>query len=148
MTIELNTKCPCYNWVNAEHFQCDTCDCCEGFSPDDKEVYCNYSQVPNVEPDFKKGDMAYRITHCCGMHSGWVQKEKVRNAVWQRNHWEYQFGREQHCYPGYKTEKDAYAVLCKEEVKLLKQDVERFKQNIAKSGLSLEDFKETLLIGE
>lgn len=56
MSIDFDTTCPCFNWVNASHKHCITCDCCEGFSVNNKQVYCNYSQTPNCVPEFKKGE--------------------------------------------------------------------------------------------
>lgn len=101
MTINFGTVCPCFNWLKANEENCKNCMCCEGFSPDNTQTYCNYSQLPNCEPEFKKGDYAYRVQYLVSYYT--VDKVKVRNSIWVKNHWEYQFGREQHHYPGYKT---------------------------------------------
>lgn len=135
MTIDFNTTCPCFNWVEANHKQCDTCSCCEGFSPNDTQVYCNYSRVPNCEPIFKKGDIAYRITYYSVLHPQ-VEKGKIRNPIWKRNHWEYQFGREQHCYQAYATKEEALKVLCEEEVEHIGNRLLELKKNMGRCGLN------------
>ena len=145
MTIELNTKCPCYTWLKGDshnYENCKLCYCCEGFSPDDKQVYCDYSQTPNCEPEFKKGDYAYRVGH---IGEYYVEKVKVRNAVWVNNHWEYQFGREMHLYRGYKTEEEALKTLCKYEVEYLGKRLKQLKNNMEKCGLSFENLTTRLL---
>lgn len=146
MTIDLNTKCPRNTWLegdrhNYEH--CKYCDCCEGFSLDEKQVYCNYSQIPKCEAEFKKGDYAYRVTRFGG--DGYVEKVKVRNAIWVNNHWEYQFGLERHHYRGYKTEEEALKVVCKNEVEHLVKRLTRLKNNMKKCGLSFENLTTRLL---
>ena len=146
MTVDLNTKCPCYNWlVGDEHNyeRCKCCDCCEGFTPNETQVYCNYSQVPNCEPEFKKGDYAYRIDNLMGNYC--VERVKVRNAIWRLNHWEYQFGRERHLFRGYKTEREALEVVCQNEVKDITERIKRLKKDMERCGLNIEDSVAPLL---
>mgnify|MGYP003305218066 CR=1 FL=1 len=146
MTINFGTVCPCYSWVKVGTQHCENCPCFEGFSPDNTQTYCNYSQLPNCEPEFKKGDYAYRIE--AGITMGdYVTKDKVRNSIWVRNHWEYQFGREQHHFPGYKTEEEALKIVCQDEVKKLNNRLKELKRKMEKCGLSLETVTTKLLEG-
>ena len=145
MTIELTTKCPCYTWLKGDshnYENCKHCDCCEGFSPDDKQVYCDYSQTPNCEPEFKKGDYAYRVAYIS--LENYVEKAKVRNPIWVKNHWEYQFGRERHHYRGYKTEDEALKIVCEHEAKSLAKRLTRLKNDMEKLGLNFENLTRLL----
>ena len=145
MTIDLNTKCPRDGWFEGDRHkyeQCKYCNCCEGFSPDNKQVYCNYSQVPNCEAEFKKGDYAYRVVY---ISEYYVEKVKVRNAIWVNNHWEYQFGRERHYDRAYKTEEEALKIACKYESEELGERLKRLKNNMEKCGLSFENLTNRLL---
>ena len=73
-----------------------------------------------------------------------MEKAKVRNPIWVKNHWEYQFGRERHHYRGYKTEDEALKIVCKREAESLAKRLTRLKNDMEKLGLNFENLTRLL----
>lgn len=143
MEYKNGEQCPRFDFLLAGSVGCKNCKCRVMDTEDG--VDCDYSQVPNCEPLFKKGDYAYRIISHIGLR---VEREKVRVAKWDANHWEYVFGREQRSYRAYATEKEAYEALCKIQLDTLVKNAQILKNNMEKCGLSLTPGDvEKLLIG-
>lgn len=147
MEVLFGQKCPAYNFVMADDSHCKYCICRVSDLPNG--IDCNYSQVPNCEPEFRKGDLAYRI------YQGYVERAKVREAVWNKNHWEYRFGREQYKYGVYKTRKEAEEARCRNKVREVLILVKDIKETSERWGISLSDldlpqilWKDNKMIGD
>lgn len=112
-------KCPCYEWNKVD----DSCKYCQGYNGVFEDgVDCKYSQIPNKEPKFKKGEILYYLEY-----HDIVSQDSIRDLKWDGFNWNYYFGRKRNPT----TEEYIFSSRLKGEEKIIRNEAETLYKKLS-----------------